>query len=221
MSKKKIFSGALVAIVLVIASGMTPLFAYGSWNYRLTVEVETPEGVKTGSAVRQVSNSASIIKILDLPDVGNPANVKGEAVVVDLGERGVLFALIDDRSYHELYSAFPTKRGASTVWGILHYNYLYLWPWRKAPVSGRYIPKMVMFEDMNDPKSVKLVSANELGEGMRLKSVTATLTMMPVTWGVVDGYLPWLKKLKGGYLHGGFTSKGAPYGLHGGNFKRD
>lgn len=59
------------------------------------------------------------------------------------------------------------------------------------------------------------------GEGVKLKSITLEITDEPVTWGVVDEWLPWLKTIKGGYLHGGFTAKSAPLELHGGNFQRD
>jgi hypothetical protein len=31
-----------------------------SWRYKMTVEVETPEGIKTGSAVRQMGNGYQI-----------------------------------------------------------------------------------------------------------------------------------------------------------------
>ena len=57
----------------------------------MTITVDTPEGVKTGSAVHEISNSKGLF---GFPDAGNPADIEGEAVVVDLGERGVLFALI-------------------------------------------------------------------------------------------------------------------------------
>jgi hypothetical protein len=46
------------------------------------------------------------------------------------------------------------------------------------------------------------------------------ITGEPVTAGI-DKRLPWLQKLKGGYLDGGFTSKDAPLGLYGGNFKTE
>lgn len=57
-----------------------------TWRYKMTVTVETPEGIKTGSAVREISNS---LQGNNWPDVGNPAGVRGEAVVVDLSKRGV------------------------------------------------------------------------------------------------------------------------------------
>lgn len=212
----------------------------GTWRYKMTVTVETPEGIKTGSAVREMSNSP---KTSGLRDVGNPADVKGEAVAVDLGERGVLFALISHQSDLEFYNAFPIPgHGGSTPEAIKHYASL--------PVGTKGIlnpkappgyPKLVAFTDMNDPKSV--VQAQEwtyvfgkergqnfeitkdrmkelFGHGVKLKDITLEITDEPVTWGAVDKLLPWLEKVGGGYLHGGFTSKDSPLGLDGGNFRR-
>ncbi|MEZ5815415.1 MAG: hypothetical protein R3E13_11960 [Alphaproteobacteria bacterium] len=209
-----------------------------SWRYKMTVEVETPEGIVTGSAVRQMGNEA---KGVDLPDVGNPADVSGEAVVVDLGKRGVLFVLISHKSDLEFYYTFRKyfPHGGSTLEGSKFYA--------SMPTGTKEVfdpekppgyPKLVTFTDMNDPKSVTLVQVWErqrsglfslkedrfeelFGEGVKLKGITLEITDEPVTWGVVDKYLSWLKDLKGGCLHGGFTARGAPLGLYGGNFQRD
>lgn len=66
---------------------------YPDYRYRLTVEVETPEGIKSGSSVIQVSKK--VTSQYSIPNAGSViSRVKGEAVTVDLGERGVLFALL-------------------------------------------------------------------------------------------------------------------------------
>lgn len=230
---KRILTFVIIVLLVGPVLAMTGLYASGTWRYKLIVEVETPEGVKTGYAVREVSNSNSNIKILDLPEAGNPAEIRGEAVVVDLGERGVLFALIDHNSDHELYSAFPSEKGPSTVAGIRHYNSLRVG--QKAPVAERYIPKMVMFEDIGDARSVQLVygqvfndeaKKNELvnnfeeffGSGVKLKSVKAEKTNESLTKINVleelpkfdDEFWKWLKTLK----------YGDPRRISGANFKK-
>ena len=94
-SIQKIFkSKKLIALILILAISLPIKYWYfpaGSWRYEVTITVDTPEGVKTGSAVHEISNSKGLF---GFPDAGNPADIEGEAVVVDLGERGVLFALI-------------------------------------------------------------------------------------------------------------------------------
>ncbi|HNP84198.1 MAG TPA: hypothetical protein PKN47_22255 [Nitrospira sp.] len=189
-----------------------------SWRYKMTVEVETPEGIKTGSAVRQMGNE---LQGSPLSQGGNPADVRGEAVVVDLGKRGVLFALISSDSDLEFYNAFPVPgnpvgNGGSTPEGIQYYANLsvgtqgILNP--KAPPG---YPQLVTFKDLNDPKSVTLVQEwtyirgqergqnfeltkdhmEELfGPGVKLKSITLEITDEPVTWGIVNRYMP--KKFK-------------------------
>jgi hypothetical protein len=78
-----------------------------TWRYKITIEIETPEGIKTGSAVREVRAWKNAAKIIN-PDVAPiEYEVIGEAVVVDLGKRGVLFGLIDWDSYEEVESSFP------------------------------------------------------------------------------------------------------------------
>ena len=231
-----------------LAMGQVPSEESYNWRYKMTVTVETPEGDVSGSAVREIQNS---LHGPPLSQQGNPARVRGEAVVVDLGERGVLFALIGDGTDLEFYSSFrePNGHGGATPEGIKYYASMPAGE-RAEIGTDRYL-QLVTFTDMEDPKSVALVYDRAVcawakeppaecegvmksgtytavdrfeelfGEGVRLKEITIEITEQPVTWGVVDHFLPWLKALNGGYLHGGSTSRGSPYGLHGGNFIRN
>ncbi|MGB3139870.1 MAG: hypothetical protein WBB16_03640, partial [Aestuariivirga sp.] len=84
---------AIILGVLVLLAAAWPWFhPASSWRYRLVLEIETPEGIKSGSSVRQVYVSEAS-KLL----VGKlvKTHVRGEAVAVDLGDRGVLFALMN------------------------------------------------------------------------------------------------------------------------------
>ncbi|MCG8046595.1 MAG: hypothetical protein N0E48_13300 [Candidatus Thiodiazotropha endolucinida] len=196
----------LLSLAATAAFAMSAKPQTYSWHYKMTVTVETPEGLKTGSAVRAMSNA---VPRIDLPDVGNPADVSGEAVVVDLGERGVLFALIPHQSDHEFYNAFPT-RGPSTLAGIKHYASLPVGT--KGTIDPERFPgypRLVTFTDLKNPKSVKLVYERKLyagnagrdktkidnfeelfGSGVKLKDITLEITDEPVTRGVVENYLP-------------------------------
>jgi hypothetical protein len=70
---------------------------YPDYRYRLTVEVDTPEGVKSGSSVIEVSTQLS--GKYSIPDPGKIyRKARGEAVTVDLGSRGVMFALLRSES---------------------------------------------------------------------------------------------------------------------------
>ena len=85
------------------------------------------------------------------------------------------------------------------------------------------LPRLVVFKNLNDPMTVKLVDIRDLesacGKNVKLKDIEIELMREPVTK-KIDTYLPWLSGLKGSYLDGGFTSKDAPLGLHAGHFKR-
>lgn len=225
MMKKSIVVGVVGLILLAAASvyAMGDIFVSGAWRYKMTVTVETPEGIKTGSGVYEVSNSASTVKIIDLPQATNPAKVVGEAVVVDLEKRGKLFALIDANGpYKILYSAFPVT-GATTPTGIRYYNE-HLKPGMKAILATEQ-PRLVYFKDMTDPKSVQPVNRDDLaasfGEGVKLQKIEIEITDDSVTTGI-EKFLPWLERLKSN-IDGTTitTSNDLSNVLHVGNFKKE
>jgi hypothetical protein len=119
--------GIAVLLVAGIAAATEMTTTTGTFRYKMTVEVETPEGLKTGSAVREVN------VVIAHPDIqgmnGTRAFVKGEAVVVDLGKRGVLFALLKgfkysyDHDYQVVFEAFPGPPGL-TEEGLNYYTHL-------------------------------------------------------------------------------------------------
>jgi hypothetical protein len=225
-TRNKAFSKVLCAIALVMAIGFAgackkeagaddALTASGSWRYKITVSVETPEGIKSGYAIREMSNSRSKNEI-NLPQSVHPAKIKGEAVVVDLGARGRLFALLTGYKYGPdhaktiLFDVFPSGSGGDSAAGIRFYRDLKAGP--KAMTPGQY-PVLVMFKDINDPKTVTKVMDIErdinqpanvyiynvkadrfeelFGKGVKLKEITMEMTDEPVTWSV-DQFLSWL-----------------------------
>lgn len=145
--------------------------------------------------------------------------VKGEAVVVDLGKRGVLFALMPgyrmgvDYGYYVVFDAFPYPPGGGqlTSAGIKYYSHLKAGPVELQPEN---YPVFVRFRDRHDPKTVEnlmdmkpcpspvthipdssmCVSKDHFeesfGAGVHLKSVTIEMTKEPVTQGIVKQYAP-------------------------------
>lgn len=183
-----------------------------SWRYKMTVSVETPEGIKTGSAVREVS-----AKMIPTPhDVMRPFDfikkrVAGEAVVVDLGERGVLFAIMkgpvsEDYAHSIVFDAFPYRRGGFTREGAEYYSKLKN---VKATLKTSQYPLLVTFTDLNDPKTIKHVLEIDpgafsppykntikkdnfeeyFGKEVKLKEITIEMTDEPVTH-QIEKYLP-------------------------------
>ncbi|HTK84182.1 MAG TPA: hypothetical protein VL625_03765 [Patescibacteria group bacterium] len=62
-------------------------YSAASGRYKITVTVETPEGLKTGSAVREIYAKSGGPTMLAEASSGH-VDATGEAVVVDLGKRG-------------------------------------------------------------------------------------------------------------------------------------
>lgn len=219
------------------AWAMGDIYVSGTWRYKITVEVETPEGIKTGSAVHELSGSDSSIKILDLPEVGNSPEFRGEAVVVDMGKRGVVFAILPTDPYYMFYRTFYEDRGgATTIEGIKFFNSLE--KGLKKDLGTKDYPQFVMFKDIDDPKTVTLVKGARFdadrqeyipvdnfekifGPGVKLKNITLEITDEPVTWGI-EKWLPWLPDRYRGNIDGSLTTNSAELSnnLNFGNFKK-
>lgn len=192
--------------VVIILKGDAPVA--GAWRYKLTVTVDTPEGTKSNSAVRQVNWKLK-------PRSGNSprftVKVTGEAVTVDLGARGVLFALLDTDDYRWVFSNFRGPPGLTSE-GLTYYTNL---KGVKAILNPRQYPgypKLVTFTDAADPLSIELVMKWKskktppypqsylleednfeklFGVGVKLKEITIEMTDEPVTESVLQK-LPWL-----------------------------
>jgi hypothetical protein len=197
---------------LVALACMLPLAACSSATirYRLAIEVETPEGVRSGSSVVQVRYA----KQLQLLGASAEwlSTITAEAVVVDLGPRGLLFALLkqgaDPRSSPEyiVLRAFGFPHGAMPTpaeEGIARIAALR----GRADLSLDSLPMLVRFRDPADPTTVERVDPRNLaasfGEGVRLTRAWIEITNDPVTTGIMR-LLPWLpgRKEQVGYLHG-------------------
>src|ERR1700732_2293982 len=93
-----------ILVALIVGASVVYRIAYPSVTvrYRLTLEAQVDGEPKIGSGVIEVTYS-KIVQLWGRTDLG--INVRGEAVVLDLGSRGTLFALLkadtDSRSIPE------------------------------------------------------------------------------------------------------------------------
>jgi hypothetical protein len=171
---------ALIAAVLISGYVVWGLvYPSASWRYKLTIAVETPEGIKTGSSVIQVNAGRQP----ELLGYGTAIGIRGEAAAVDLGERGVLLSLLVsktdvDYGYRIVFEQFPFQYGGLTKEGIAHYASLRA----KAELSPSQLPMLVRFRDTNDPKTVELVDPNDLAKsfGADVQIKSATIEMVNV-----------------------------------------
>lgn len=201
----KVLVGFVLLAVLVVG-WWNYAFPSGSWRYKMTVTVETPEGIKTGSAVRQIGQSRDF-RIGDAP--AGHSGATGEAVVVDLGTRGKLFLLMGEDHYY-FFQLFPFSKGGNTREGIEYYSHLKN---VKASVLGvkNMIPQLVTFKNVNDPTTVKSVDINNLsstfGDGVTLKDITIETTDEPMTWNILK-VLPWLENHVGNFYGEKYATSG-------------
>jgi hypothetical protein len=190
---------------------------YPEYRFRLTVDIETPEGVKSGYSVYAVNGGRSgdwgpLIS-------GGGSRAYGEGVVIDLGKKGPLFVLTGDTPGDTTWAAYIMLKLTPRVkFDAKNYeDKPYGWyddqrMQRLYARTGRYDvpstikvnsvreqktwPMFVRFRDINDRKSVEEVDPKDLtktyGKGYELKRITVQLTDEPVT----QKMRPWMKHWK-------------------------
>lgn len=169
------------------------------WNQKLTVEVSTPDGVRSGSAISHVSwREANAL--------GNyPASYSGEAAVVGIGEDRYLFALIgEDTKQIAAYTLHAELGEQRSDYNKLLPRVMAFRGTREVP-RDRY-PLLVTFTDINDPTTVRRVDPANLaatfGSGVSLKRITLEITDESVTDGKIGQVLAWLATVGDGMLDG-------------------
>ena len=172
-------------------------------KYRLTLEVDTPDGGRSASGVMAVHPDRSYSR-------GGKTQTKGDAVFVDLGGGKNLVALLAHidktvdldgmnyvalRAYIAAFGKRVTFNEMNRMTGV-------------APVTGALIPVLVTFSDPANPGTARTVAPDDaeavLGKGFRLRAVTAEVVPNgfwpldfggpfgePVTRGI-KAKLPWL-----------------------------
>ncbi|MBZ0164880.1 MAG: hypothetical protein K8H74_19485 [Notoacmeibacter sp.] len=186
---------AIVGAAFVGWLGWRLAYPSYSWHQKLTVAVETPEGVKAGSAVIALAVKA-IPQVL--PDAANRSNtMRGEATVVDLGGGRILFVLLPAQQFlaHRVFrDRYEMVKGDETLPAARAFSRLS----ESREVPSVFYPLMVTFGDIADPKTVRRVDPDDMdasfGPGYRLASVTLEITDEPMTEGKVDEVLGWLSK---------------------------
>lgn len=191
----KSLAGIILALTFAGCSKQLP-----TYRYRITVEVETPAGLRSGSSVVEVSTVRG--SGFPGPEAGGIATrVRGEAVVIDLGKRRTLFALLsypDNAGYADglaptvLLPTLVDKKGTAEAWG--HNLRALKTVQGRRRVPRNHLPLLVTFRDMNNPATVQQVAPERLdsafGPDIRLGGVFVEITDADVTEGIAKR-LPW------------------------------
>jgi hypothetical protein len=212
MKKLIYFAVALAVLSTAAYAGagkvMNEKYPSATLRYRMTVTMDTPEGPKTGSAVREVTlRTAPVIDGLS----GPRGWVKGEAVVVDLGKRGVLFALLRggphtvDYGWNILFDAFPHDAPLSPE-GVRYYGSLKS---GKVTLTPDLYPMLVKFKDLKDPKTVQAIYPingksgpdefksfeDVFGNGVKIYEINLEISNDPIIFSI-NSWLPWLQGIR-------------------------
>lgn len=148
----------------------------GTYRFRLTLAVMTPQGVRSAAGVIEIAYSM----VLNFNGGGQMSreDVRGEAVFLDLGQGRNLVLLLLFDPYLPTQALFG-RAGFNAVETLLQGRKL------EGSVELRpdLIPTLVSFSDLNDPASARVVPpsdagfASAFGPGFRLAGVT--LEMVP------------------------------------------
>jgi hypothetical protein len=192
-----------------------------SYRYKLTLAVNTPDGVKRASGVVEV-----LFWDVSIPERGTMGKLRGQALYLDLGPgMRPLIALLTNR-LHPNYRPVvvigdeargwnreggPSIRLMCRLYGIApSVDYMDDVP-RIARMRGPHritpndLPALVSFADVNDPKTVMEVDPNNLhwtlGPGVSWNEITLESTDEPITTGI-KAKLPWIPAYYQGMLDG-------------------
>ena len=161
--------GRIALILTLIAVGMygcvVASFPQASVRYRMTIDVEADGKVHTGSGVIEVTYR------LDPQWLPQSRHVQawshGEAVAIDLGPRGVVFALLEGLVVRTGgYGPDPNNLVIQTFGPMDSLGGMTRAELRKIsrlsgsaelPLAGPHIPNLVSFADPAEPKAVRVV----------------------------------------------------------------
>jgi hypothetical protein len=212
----------IVAGLMVTATGVFRLNFYDVHvRYRLTVEVQDGDQIKTGSSV--VEASYNIEPTWSWSGRNPHVRTVGFEPTVDLAEKGMLFlsfsnatrtpAEIVERNQHVFCAAddmycLPFEAYGKAGTSIPAHNYdrevplqMLLRQGGPREVSFANLPELVRFRDIEDWRTRTRVSPHELaasfGPGVELKRVILQLTSDPIT-PMPEVWPQWLKQQRGG-----------------------
>lgn len=188
--------GGMAGGAAVLLSGCG-LFGGHRYRFRMTVEVETPQGLRSGSSVYEVS--AYKITALTSEEADRSAAVRGEAVVVDLPQ-GPLFVLLKLTPTSRLYGFAQVSMAAldpefQNDWVESAGRIAGSWSTLKGEVARQDWPLMVRFGAIDDPRSVEQVDPEAVG----VRRITVETTSDPVTNGI-EKRLGWLPSQRGSFV---------------------
>jgi hypothetical protein len=198
---------AIIAVIILAPLcfyfGYKLLYPTYIYRYRLSVEVETPDGLRSGSSVIEVRYEM-------FPEINGRDHISrvfGEAVLIDLGQGKNLIGLLaagpsgEDVDYpgRIVFLGFnldgndpDTPRRLLQLRGKRDLDIYHSSPY---DVMKRLLPTFVTLTDLTNPSTARLAPFglfNEIfGRGFKLRSVAIEMTTDPITEGI-ENKIPWI-----------------------------
>lgn len=212
-----------LAVVATMTLGGCGLFGPSAEvRYRITVKINTPQGVRSASGVWSFKLMPGTI------NQSHTSRFRGEAIPVDLPNGQTVFGLISEGDLPEKALArrfYPEARYPEGV-GTSRYNQIeYLKKhvrnrikldckpqertWGRPHRIAGECPMLVQFRNSADPNSVQLLDYDDLpkslGPGYSLAGIYLQITDDAPTH-QLKGRLPWLNAMRGVVLDGSQVS---------------
>lgn len=173
------------------------------FRYELTAEIETPNGLRSGSSVVEATYA------MPRKDGSVSQGLFGESLVVDLGGgKNFIITLTNQYGHREdkLNAIYLPLDLFDIYWNVKRdeqglattertFAAAKLSPAKEVPLER--LPLAVTFTDPRDPMSIVEVDPRDLaatyGSGYRLRRVTIEASSKSLTDGVLEKLLPWLR----------------------------
>jgi hypothetical protein len=169
-----------------------------TYRYRLTIEIMTPDGLRSGSSVLEVLSSETTVGLIEMRGVRSA--LRGEAVFVDLGQGRNVVALLgggpdasdEDTMFRMPVIAFGLEK---LSWEQQQKALAGSLTGKSADVPDGALPTLVTFSNVSDPTTARVVAPSDLqsafGPGIRFNRAWIEMTKDTVTRGI-EKNLPFL-----------------------------
>lgn len=212
---------------LVLASYVAYTVAYPtySYRYRITVEVNTTDGMKSGSSVLEVT-TIQFPSWLTLGNNNFETTTRGEAVFVDLGNGRNLVSLLAlgpnaEDGAHRFFAPRSYLGVAGSSTGDIQWSKQLSTMSGRRKFAGDADPTLVTFGSLADPSAVQVVPFGNpqtiLGPDVRSVHAWIDLTADPVTDRLI-GKLPWISNAESAIIayriiNAGHPGSSSPLGI--------
>jgi hypothetical protein len=185
--------------IVALCAGLVGVVAYAYVNrdykdrIKLTIEVQTPEGIKSGSGVIETA-------VWESADWGPSEargirrRARGDAIFVDLGQGRNLVALLAYGPDADEGNLFGLKRGALGIDKAVDWK-------DQAKVKGRgelptsSLPILITFSNLNDPATARRIEPEAIdgvfGPGFKFRRAIVETTNEPIGPSIETKLLWW------------------------------